>query len=221
VQDDADVYGDELDDDYGDELVVELDEFAGNTGGRDLKATTTHNPQDTSSLEVFESFRTNAESYRGKVEDAITMVTQTDLSRIARLREICKRWKGPLVASVFLTDALFLDKTLKESLMKHCTDMTIVSYKYPGNLERWYPVNKMRNLGIERVQTSHYFMIDIDFLPDEDLKATVNRFLPELNSNRTKTAVVVPAFEYVGKKCDDTASCEKVEPVWSSGTILP
>jgi hypothetical protein len=212
MQDDADFYGDQLDDDYGDELVEldELDESIGNMGSRDLKATSRYNPGNASSLELFESFETNAGKYRGKVEDAVTMITQTDLSRIARLREICKRWKGPLVASVYLTDALFLDETLKESLKKLCTDLTIVSYKYPDNLEeRWYPVNTLRNFGIDRVQTSHYLMIDIDFLPDQDLQATVKQFLPELN--RAKTAVVVPAFEHVGTKCDNTASCDKVE----------
>jgi hypothetical protein len=206
MQADAEFYGHELDDDYRDELdeLNELDKSRGNIGSRDLKAT-----RDSSSLEVFESFRTNTEVYRGKVEDAVTMVTQTDLSRIVRLREICKRWKGPLVAIVFLTDAHFLDETLKESLTKLCTDLTIVGYKYPDKLERWYPVNKLRNLGINRVRTSHYLMIDIDFLPDQDLQATMKQFLPELN--RAKTAVVVPAFEHVGKTCDNRASCDKVE----------
>jgi hypothetical protein len=172
MQDDTDFYG-------------ELDTSTGSS--RDLKATTMHNPGDASSLELFESFRTNGERSANR-DDAVTMVTQTDLSRIARLREICKRWKGPLVVSVFLTDdALFLDETLKESLAKLCSDLTIVSYKYPDQLkERWYPVNKLRNLGIYRVETSHYLMIDIDFLPDQDLQATMKQFIPELN--RAKTA---------------------------------
>jgi hypothetical protein len=207
MQDDADFHGDELDGDYGDDL-DDLDGSTGNIGIRDLKATAMHNPGAPPSLELFESFRTNSERNR-ILEDAVTMVTQTDLSRIARLREICKRWKGPLVASVFLTDALFLDEALKESLTKLCTDLTVVSYKYPDQLERWYPVNQLRNLGIYRVQTSHYLVIDIDFLPDQDLQATVKQFLPELN--RAKTAVVVPAFEHVGKTCDNRASCDKVE----------
>jgi hypothetical protein len=41
------------------------------------------------------------------------------------------------------------------------------------------------------------------------LQATMNQFLPELN--RAKTAVVVPAFEHVGKTCDYKTSCDKVE----------
>ncbi len=174
-----------------------------------------YDPTDTSSLAAFESFQHKAKSVLSHkaAKDAVTLVTQTDLSRIARLREICKRWKGPLVASVFLPKAhpQVLDEKLKSSFAKLCEDLTIVSYTYPDDtLERWYPINKLRNLGIQLVNTSHYLVVDIDFLPDEDLRATLQRLQPTLTAHPVRTAVVVPAFEYLRKTCDDEALCNKV-----------
>lgn len=31
---------------------------------------------------------------------------------------------------------------------------------------RWYPVNRLRNVAVKAVQTSHFLMTDIDIWPD-------------------------------------------------------
>ena len=41
--------------------------------------------------------------------------------------------------------------------------LKIVPYKY--NAKEPFPVNKLRNLAINNIETTHFFYNDIDFLP--------------------------------------------------------
>ncbi len=160
MHDDDNFYGEAANDVYNDEL----DDAGGHADPLDAKGDSTEDkvqkghhkkrhhhhrtgtkkkpqppdPTDTSSLMAFERFRHKAvavsSQHQKTVKDTVTLVTQTDLTRIARLREICKRWKGPLVATVFLPEPTrVLEETLKASLAKLCQDVTLVSYTYPDH----------------------------------------------------------------------------------------
>jgi hypothetical protein len=57
-----------------------------------------------------------------------------------------------------------------------------------------YPVNFMRNRAIDGVSTSHYLMLDADFLPSSNLRSALQDQADIYLANDT-AALVVPAFE--------------------------
>ena len=101
-----------------------------------------------------------------------------------------------------------------------CPNLTIVRYNADRieSLQGRYPVNRLRNVGLDLVSTSHVLMIDVDFVPSQGLdslirKSTSTSTDTALNDNKQHkhTALVVPAFERrAPPRCltaDDPISC--------------
>ncbi|KAF2358192.1 hypothetical protein FHG87_011053 [Trinorchestia longiramus] len=65
------------------------------------------------------------------------------------------------------------------------------------HIENFYPVNFLRNVAMQQVQTPYVFLTDIDFLPMFGLHAHLGRSLAAMAAlgGSEKTAYVVPAFE--------------------------
>ena len=94
-----------------------------------------------------------------------TLATQSTPERLWMLKFICRRWTGPIVIAVY-TDQHSVQKE------PECpnVDYVIVSTETSTFQEHTsYPVNKLRNLAIARVKTSHFVMADIDLWPDSSL----------------------------------------------------
>jgi hypothetical protein len=83
-----------------------------------------------------------------------------------------------------------------------------------------YPVNIMRNKGLDAVTTSHVLIMDVDLIPSADLgqviKANIIDQISTINAKEESVgsipvnAIVVPAFERkVTTPCTDTESCRK------------
>ncbi|VEU35649.1 unnamed protein product [Pseudo-nitzschia multistriata] len=157
-----------------------------------------------------------------QARQATTLVVQTSIDRMWILKETCARWStDPIVAVVFVPHASaygggsgngeyamltdLLDRTEKqlapaETDESPCPHLTIVRYLADAAESRngRYPVNRMRNVGLDLVSTSHVMVIDVDFLPSNGL----DRFLGDWlatgrggENHRRPPAVVVPAFE--------------------------
>ena len=85
-----------------------------------------------------------------------------------------------------------------------CTRLTLVVYRLTDD-ERahpdQYPVNYLRNLGLEQVQTSHVLVVDVDFVPSMGLASRIHEALTAeqklLDADKAPLALVVPAFERV------------------------
>jgi len=65
-----------------------------------------------------------------------------------------------------------------------------------GQPHEGYPINRLRNLALQRVITSHFLLTDIDLWP------SVNSYNEVLAhgihfASKSRTALVLPAFEYV------------------------
>ena len=61
--------------------------------------------------------------------------------------------------------------------------------------DKGYPYNALRNIAIQRVATSHFWVMDMDMWPSSNLYRT----LLSLDVRHLKDdylAVIVPAFEY-------------------------
>ena len=98
-----------------------------------------------------------------------------------------------------------------------CPHVQIIPYhltteeQKPGN----YPVNRMRNMGLDAVQTSHILMVDVDFIPSDRLEETIRKTLEQRKVHlashsdqpqSSESAIVVPAFER-RLDCHSPADC--------------
>mmetsp|Transcript_41073 Transcript_41073/g.52960 ORF Transcript_41073/g.52960 Transcript_41073/m.52960 type:complete len:448 (+) Transcript_41073:56-1399(+) len=153
------------------------------------------------------------ESSSGEVD--FTLATMTTLDRVWLLEEHCRRWSGPIVAIVYLKNNVNATNLEPITNIKHhpkCNKLTVSEYYAIDNYEH-FPVNKLRNLAIRTVTTSHYILLDIDFLPSSGLyrdlhdMSTKADLLPTISD--PKAAFVLPAFTLV-KECGTTSYCRKL-----------
>eukprot|EP00611_Tribonema_gayanum_P022375 TRINITY_DN4475_c0_g1_i1.p1 TRINITY_DN4475_c0_g1~~TRINITY_DN4475_c0_g1_i1.p1 ORF type:complete len:329 (-),score=46.63 TRINITY_DN4475_c0_g1_i1:1122-2108(-) len=152
-----------------------------------------------------------------------TLTTQTTLDRARMLMHICERWTGPISAAVLIPrgaapylapnstrDHGSAAATSATAMMATAGGVGKIESACPQLRVRYvedhggsaaaedYPVNRMRNLAIEGVRTSHYVMVDVDLWPREGLyehlHATAAGQAAEAFMSRWN-AFVVPAFE--------------------------
>ena len=142
----------------------------------------------------------------GFVKDTkITLVIQCSLDRMWILRETCHRWRDPIIVVVYCTNK----EPSFDEWKALCPQLTVVPYVPKSTEKEWhYPVNQMRNLGLDFVQTSHVVVMDADFVPSQDLDQTIRVVLEDRRHQRmvaesrlpdeNHDAIVIPAFERVG-----------------------
>lgn len=137
-----------------------------------------------------------------------TLVTQVSEDRLWMLTQHCHRWPGPISAAVF-TD--FPASRIQQILLREnevygkCSlnQVTITTLTKAGVPEGEYPVNALRNLALQNVQTTHLFYADVDFWSSENLYETLHSSSVTTRlSQDDKLALVVPAFQ-MKRQCDD------------------
>uniref|UniRef100_A0A7N6BV38 LARGE xylosyl- and glucuronyltransferase 1 n=1 Tax=Anabas testudineus TaxID=64144 RepID=A0A7N6BV38_ANATE len=95
----------------------------------------------------------------------VTLVAQLSMDRLQMLEAICKHWEGPISLALYLSDAeaqQFLRYAQgSEVLMSRGN----VGYHIVYKEGQFYPVNLLRNVAMQQVNTPYMFLSDIDFLP--------------------------------------------------------
>ena len=170
-----------------------------------------------------------------------TIVTQTSIDRLWIVHETCaNRWrKDPIVAVVFVPHSAkaenenlveennnnALTKELNaqsKKLLQDCPNLTLVRYEadHIESLKGRYPVNRLRNVGLDLVRTSHVLVMDVDLVPSRDLGKIVGTAIRNTSKNNNnnnnidnytntrhnnnRKALVVPAFEKKApESCND------------------
>jgi len=124
-----------------------------------------------------------------------TLVAQLSMDRLHMVVPLLARWSGPVSLALYLTDPeaqQFVDfYESSPSLTARCNVGYHVVYKEGG----YYPINFLRNLALDNVQTDFVFLSDIDFLPSEHMVDSLATSTHNLLTNHPKRALVVPAFE--------------------------
>jgi len=175
-----------------------------------------------------------------------TLVLQTTVDRLPFLFETCSRWRtNPIIVVVYITpsniydDADILDEggegdyweDNEKTFQKACPNAQFIPHMGQSRTERTmkYPINRLRNLGLDEVHTSHVLVLDVDFIPSDDLdgridEAIITRLKQEVlqhgggggaygaTSVVQKDAIVIPAFErtMLGEKpCKSMEDCIK------------
>jgi hypothetical protein len=157
---------------------------------------------------------------------SVSLVIQCSLDRIWLLTETCARWSDPIVLVVYLPSETVLDPSDRSKvidsiagIMEACPQMTVLPHVHgnDGELDSssTYPVNIMRNKGLDSVKTSHVLIMDVDLIPSADLSQVVKaNLIDQVMTTGAReidhhvSAIVVPAFERkVDSPCTDTESC--------------
>lgn len=145
-----------------------------------------------------------------------TLMIQCSLDRMWILKEACSRWKDPIVVVVYVS-VLEVPPT-PEEWQAVCPQMTVITYLAQDDDQAWgYPVNRLRNLGLDAIKTSHVLVVDVDFVPSMNLDEKIHDILQLRKEQRAavdgmidedRDAIVVPAFERVlAEPCTTAKEC--------------
>ena len=139
-----------------------------------------------------------------------TLVTQMSSGRLWMMGQHCSRWGSESHISV----AVFTDMdaaSVKEEILRQggCTAnrlaVSTLSLREYGLAD--YPVNRLRNLALSRVRTTHVVYVDVDFWESFNLFTVLN--MPGVRTELArdpKLAVVLPAFQ-LRRLCVKEESC--------------
>ncbi|CAN7938798.1 unnamed protein product [Ixodes hexagonus] len=135
----------------------------------------------------------------------VTLVAQLSMDRLQMVEALCKHWEGPISLALYMSDSevqQFLSYTLSSEILQSRKN---VGYHIVYKDGTFYPVNLLRNVALQQVNTPFVFLTDIDFLPMHGLYEYLKRsvFALGLESSRKPKAacvdnlqaLIVPAFE--------------------------
>ena len=152
------------------------------------------------------------EEISGSYPYDVTLITQTSQERLFYFEYTTKRWTGPISVSLFVSTE---DQDNIDAYKSYLSKFKLIQVHTCISNTIDYPVNRMRNIAIENVATTHFFVCDMDLWPSQGLYETIL----SLSSYILKDdwlAVIVPAFQYNYNvsSCADLESCVKtVQPL--------
>ena len=146
-----------------------------------------------------------------------TLVVQASVDRLWVLNETCNRWKDPIVAVVAIRDRATETEVLK-GWSEKCPQLNLITHALEDNSPEMYPVNKLRNLALDAVRTSHLLVVDVDFVPSDSLDKIIKKTIqtrtiiaqkdPNHVAPSNMDAVVVPAFaRMLSPPCSSNTDC--------------
>ena len=180
-----------------------------------------------------------------KSDWSTTLVIQTSVDRLWIIKETCSRWLDPIIVVVYVpahdTEERIeeqlnaIDNFQSTTVTEHCPHVRIIRYipepdeningadsENSGSTShhKYYPVNRLRNIGLDHVQTSHVMVMDIDFVPSQNLHHTIQNALRHQDRIRNeyqsegkfvtedRQALIVPAFErQPPEPCETESDC--------------
>ncbi|XP_063384625.1 xylosyl- and glucuronyltransferase LARGE2s-like isoform X2 [Cydia fagiglandana] len=127
----------------------------------------------------------------------VTLVLQLSMDRLQFLERLVKHWEGPLSAAIYLSDC---EVGVLESFIKDFSDTLSVRKNIGYHLvfkheSTHYPVNYLRNVALENVNTPYVFLMDVDFVPMAGLYDHLRSVIKLVNPYPQKICLVVAAFE--------------------------
>jgi hypothetical protein len=126
----------------------------------------------------------------------VTLVTQLTIDRLSVFESLCERWNGPISAAFYLDDneVKNLKRYVKESQI--LSSRTNVGYHVVYREGLFYPINYLRNIALNAINTEYIFLVDVDFLPSNQLYQVLrNKIITYMINQRKKRCFVIPAFE--------------------------
>ncbi|GAB6029780.1 LARGE xylosyl- and glucuronyltransferase 2 [Chamberlinius hualienensis] len=150
----------------------------------------------------------------------VTLVAQLSMDRLQMLEAICNQWEGPISLSLYISDAeaqQFLSYAMGSNILSSRKN---VGYHIVYRDGQFYPVNYLRNVALQQVNTPYVFLTDIDFLPMIGLYEYLKRSIASINMETKKKALVVPAFETQRYKMEFPKSKADLLSMLDMGTLF-
>lgn len=173
-----------------------------------------------------------------KKDIRISLVIQASVDRLWVLNETCRRWGDPIVAVVGLSVDEQSHNDARAAALAgwedKCPQLKLIVHKLDEEQAKpeMYPVNRLRNIALESVETSHILVVDVDFVPSDQLARTIRASLKERQQLREQAdergiipsaerdALVVPAFErVVDPPCSTDDECKHY--LMESSSFIP
>jgi len=153
-----------------------------------------------------------------------TLVTQLSVERFWLIQKTCQeRWtQDPIVATIYFHSTTEYEqhrKNLQRQLVG-CAHVYLIYYIQDDDddASSSYPINLLRNLALQAVQTSHVLVYDADFLPSQDLRISIRTAWEVREQARRHTggrpheALVVPALQFVQNATTDIMQHHHIIP---------
>lgn len=140
-----------------------------------------------------------------------SIIYQGTLDRFWLLEEICRRWTDPIIVVIYIEGHDTGEEPWSDIFdwKESCPQSKVIPYFGGDEMRPWeYPVNKLRNIGINALDTSHFIVVDMDFVPSFQLRETIHNNLAFAYNERD--ALVVPAFERYGDSCEEASGCKDI-----------
>lgn len=107
---------------------------------------------------------------------------------------IVNRWGGPISVAIYMKSEEEKE-TVNSLIHNDFFPQTVSVHQYLSSIPTEYPYNRLRNLSLRGITTSHFWVMDMDMWPSDNLYSTLlnldTRFLSD-----SYLAVIVPSFEY-------------------------
>jgi hypothetical protein len=152
----------------------------------------------------------------------VSLVTQASGERLWMLPHICTRWGGTVVVATLRThDGTRVqwpdmgNASVANGGDTHVRDGCSIirlelARRDTGGEADGYPINWLRNMAIDCVPTSHFFIVDVDFWPSVDLRTLIRQQIVGWTAGSLPKALVIPSFQRSGHGCrnsDDASAC--------------
>ncbi|XP_018331817.1 LARGE xylosyl- and glucuronyltransferase 2 [Agrilus planipennis] len=129
------------------------------------------------------------------LKNDVTFVTQLSYDRLQLVEELSKYWEGPISLTLYVTDVEFEECIKFISSSEILKGRQNIAYHAVFKKGEYYPINELRNVGLEHVNTLYVFLADIDFIPASGLYYRLVTYFKTIFKDMDKKALVVPAFE--------------------------
>ena len=110
----------------------------------------------------------------------VTWIAQLSLDRLQMIENVCRLWEGPISLALYLSDAeagQFEDYVAESECLSGRNNIGYHVVFKQGTL---YPINLLRNVALDRAETAHVFLSDVDFLPMPNLYGSLKKSIQSL-----------------------------------------
>lgn len=151
----------------------------------------------------------------------VTLVTQLTIDRLSVFESLSKRWNGPISA------AFYLDKNQVKDLKRYVkrsqilSNRTNIGYHVVYREGLFYPINYLRNIALNSINTEYVFLVDVDFLPSNQLYQVLREKITFMVNQKEKFCFVIPAFETQEKDFQFPETKNQLLTLLKSNKIIP
>mmetsp|Transcript_21132 Transcript_21132/g.54931 ORF Transcript_21132/g.54931 Transcript_21132/m.54931 type:complete len:423 (-) Transcript_21132:1444-2712(-) len=129
--------------------------------------------------------------------EEVTISTHLSAERYDRLLEFARRWKGPIVAAVYIRGLHDIEKfNQMRTELAGVHDMVNASAVISVTDDE-YPINELRNKAFDMVYTEHLLLLDIDMIPSKGLYDYCVDHYDEIQLMCRHAVLAVPAFTHL------------------------